>query len=83
MKKHQAPTAGKFTVMRQACNYIPSYFTTVNGSVLDIGILAVGASDLVAGCERFVSVFVVCFKSFDARGFEEVHDKRGDQGRWK
>ena len=25
MKKHQAPTAGKFTVLRQACNYIPPY----------------------------------------------------------
>ena len=25
MKKHQAPTAGKVTVLRQACNHIPPY----------------------------------------------------------
>jgi len=25
MKKHQAPTAGKLTVLRQVCNYIPPY----------------------------------------------------------
>ena len=25
MKKHQAPTGGKFTVLRQVCNYIPAY----------------------------------------------------------